>query len=1181
MRLRKLTIRTLPGIDQEFTFEPQSPGVNLVVGPNASGKSSLVRALRYLLGADKSDPPALSLEAEFEESETRWLVTRNGSQIAWRRDGTPHDDGPALPGADQIGLYRLSVESLLDAGDTHDEDLAALLRRKLFGDCDLDALRAAAEPATRQAFGRREQRALDDAVKARRRVESEYVALQRQEATLPDLQRRIDAATAATGLRQHLEHALKLVDAIEARKACARQLADFFPEMDRLRGDELQQLDARSEKAAKLRETLRERQGELESAKAELDRTGLAHAAPAAEMLQAAGEKLRSLDKLAADRNNAHDAAVQAEAAARDARVHLGGGGEPPRIDADACRRAEQLATDLIAEKKRIAELQEQLKTAGEAPDQQEIRRWHAGAEALREWLAACKTRTEPEATAPRWPLFAGAIGALAAAVAAGLAETPAALAAVLAALLAAAAALGFRNATRGRSRQSPPTADAERRFADTDLDPPPQWDEPAVRQRLRQVELECDSQRLRAKQAEGADRLKAGITKAEDELRRQEAAKAALAAEVGFDPNLPSAAFDRFVRLCTNWDQARKQHAEQTARVADFDERITDIALGVQGFLDAWPPQDDGSDGYNATGGDESAAEGAPDLDLLRSTFEHLQRRVTAGHAARSAIGECERAIKSIRQQMTETEEETQRVYVDAGLATADRAALVERLEQLPQWKDAKRALAEAEAKERLVRGELASHPDLIAQADAGQREELQAAHATATSEADERTELIQQQTKVNTRLKDTGKDRRLEGAAFTEDRVRQTLEDKREEALLAEATVLLLGNVELAFETEHEPEILQRARAIFAEVTARAFDVHLRGDGTFAARDLRQGAERTLDELSSGTRMQLLLALRLAWTEAQEQDGRTLPLFLDEALTTSDEERFAVMAQSLERIAGAANGRRRQIFYLSARRHEAALWRQATGVEPAVIDLTAVRFPAAAAAPDTYRVETRPAVPAPGDGESAGEYASRLGVPRFDPHLQPGGVHLFYLLRDDLPLLHALMDAWRITTLGQLEALLASDAVRAAVADEDVRQRLRLRCRAVQDWTDLWRQGRGRPVDRGALEQCAAISDVFIGRVDDLAASLNGDGAALVRALRDGKLDRFRASKADELEQWLADEGYTDDRERLTADDRRRLTLQRVAPATEADARDVNQVVDWLEAAVAWLEAAAKTHG
>ncbi len=39
MRLHQLDIRRLPGLDDPFSLQP-GPGVNLVVGPNASGKSS-------------------------------------------------------------------------------------------------------------------------------------------------------------------------------------------------------------------------------------------------------------------------------------------------------------------------------------------------------------------------------------------------------------------------------------------------------------------------------------------------------------------------------------------------------------------------------------------------------------------------------------------------------------------------------------------------------------------------------------------------------------------------------------------------------------------------------------------------------------------------------------------------------------------------------------------------------------------------------------------------------------------------------------------------------------------------------------------------------------------------------------------------------------------------------------
>ena len=87
-----------------------------------------------------------------------------------------------------------------------------------------------------------------------------------------------------------------------------------------------------------------------------------------------------------------------------------------------------------------------------------------------------------------------------------------------------------------------------------------------------------------------------------------------------------------------------------------------------------------------------------------------------------------------------------------------------------------------------------------------------------------------------------------------------------------------MLLDDVENAFKTEREPDLLRKARERFEQVTAHAFTLELRGKEEFAARDLKQDELRSPTELSSGTRMQLLLALRLAWTEDRER-GRRIP--------------------------------------------------------------------------------------------------------------------------------------------------------------------------------------------------------------------------------------------------------------------------------------------------------------
>ena len=1202
MHLRRLAIHALPGIEPGFTFQPPSAGVNIVTGPNAIGKSSLARALQYLLDSRGTDPPALSLEAEFDSGDARWQVSRNGSQIVWRRNGEVASR-PALPGADRVGLFRLSVENLLDDSDANDKALAERLRRELHGNFDLGQPRI----ELGRMFARHEARRLADAGKTRRRVESEYAGLQRQETELPALERKIEKAVAARTRTEHLEQALRLADAIDARKDHESALQRFPPDMDCLRGDEIEQLEENGNATLRLKEELRDRRRDLETAAADLERTGLAHAAPAPEEVHAAEERLRRLDRKSVERENTRTAVAEAGAALRDVLAHFNPEGDPPRLDSDAIGRAEGIAQPLIAAQNRRGELQVQLALAAEAPEAAEVERQRDGVEALRAWLAGNAADSGRTRTSRKLPWLVSWVAALAAAFAALAAFIQGALiafAGALVALIAVGAALFF---LRGQRSAAPsPAAAAMRRFDETDLPPPPQWNEQGVRQHLREViEVRLNELTLQQKSAADSDRIRHQIREADAEIEELDEARAALANEIGFGPLLPVVEFQRFIHLCAEWDKARTRHVQQRERLALLERDIADTAHLVRTFVGRWRMPD-------APALEDAA--GGPDMDLLRAVFDDLRERIDAATNARDRILAVKSAIQSLEQRIAEVDKAVVNVFAQARVEPGDRSALAARIEQLPRWKEANIALHAAHTEEALVRARLVEQPGLVALADQGERARLQADLEASSVEAAEHTRLIQEHTAIRTRLNDAGTDRKLEQAAAAESRARQDLEDKRDEALLAVATRSLLDDVERAFEAEHEPAVLRRARDAFAEVTAHTFELRLRGDGTFIAYDVRQETARELAELSSGTRMQLLLAVRLAWIETQEQGGETLPLFLDEALTTSDEERFAVMAQSMERLAGAGGAGRgrtgraignavgaaigtgigtgigtahgvaaehrdedrdeggaargRQIFYLSARRHEPALWRQATGTGPAVVDLAAVRFPSEVSPPTEYRVEAPPSIPAP-DGRSAGSYASLLGVPpRLDLHRPEAGIHLFHLLRDDLALLHSLMDTWRIASLGQLEVLLASDAARTALPGEDLQCRLRQRCRVVRAWVELWRQGRGRPVDRGGLEQCSAVSATFIDRVAAVAVQVRGDAEALLQALREGEVDRFRSRKLDELEQWLADRGYTDDQERLPGEDRHRLTLQRAAPATTVEAADVNRVVSWLEA-------------
>ena len=1158
MHLRSLKIHSLPGIEPGFTFEPATDGVNIVTGPNAIGKSSLARALKYLLaGVDRrGDPPDLHLEAEFLGGAGRWTVRRTGRQIVWMLDGEQAAP-PALPGADQFGLYRLSVESLL-LDDKSDQALADSLWRAVRGGFDLDEART---PHIGPRFAGHEEKTLRLARRAFADVQRQYAYLQDREANLPELAARIDEARQAGVQRQRLETALKLNEAIGVRRACAATLEGFAADLDKLQGNELERLDELDDRAARLSEDLAKAQRARAAAVLQLERTGLHKVRPDPQDVSLAREILRHVAEDALNRDNARDALEQAKFSLDVALAEFKGGGNPPRLDAGSLQRAREIIDPLGDKRVRQRELEQRLAMAGIPPDEAEIDRLRDGATSLRRWLAA--QSDGPEEHGPGWVPGVIMTGWWAAATLAAITGFTAVLAGawwsfgvtvVVAAILVGTLFL----ARRAGSPASAPGDAARRSFTDTGLESPPTWESDAVREHLRlRVEGPLNRLLLQRERAAGAAKLRADLDRVEGEIGELVARKTALAREVGFDPALSGAPFLRFVTVTEKWDAARTHHANREAALSTIEDRIGENATRVRGLLEPWRPDD-------APPFRDSIARS--ELEALRIAFDALDARLTAAHDAERAIESEQDKVESLHRQLESVSSDQADIFARAGLESGAHPELAQRIDQLEDWRKARRALDLAKNDERRLRDAIADDPSLIEAVERDAVKDLKHELQAASAKADEYTGLIEERARTNALLDTARKSHKLEQAAGEVGRAEEALKDKRDDVLLRAATDVLLNDVENAFKTEREPELLRKARDRFERVTAHDYTLELAGKAGFAARDLRQDVLRPPARLSSGTRMQLLLALRLAWTEVSEQGGESLPLFLDEALTTSDEERFSAMAAALSRLAGSDG---RQIFYLSARRQEAALWKLATGTAPSVIDLAEVRFASASAALADLQYEPRPPLPPP-DGSDAVSYAGRIGVHLVDPSANAGGIHLFHLLRDDLPLLYRLLEDWRIGTLGQLESLLASDAERSAISDSHVRGRLRQRCQTARSWTDLWRQGRGKPVDRIVLDECPAIAQTFLDGASDLADELNGDGEALVHALRAGRLRHFRKHKIAELEEWLIDNGYIDNAAMLDPGERRRLTLQRVVPPTRKAADDINRVVDWMESAV-----------
>jgi hypothetical protein len=72
---------------------------------------------------------------------------------------------------------------------------------------------------------------------------------------------------------------------------------------------------------------------------------------------------------------------------------------------------------------------------------------------------------------------------------------------------------------------------------------------------------------------------------------------------------------------------------------------------------------------------------------------------------------------------------------------------------------------------------------------------------------------------------------------------------------------------------------------------------------------------------------------------------------------------------------------------------------------------------------------------------------------------------------------------------------------------------------------------QGRGRPVDRAAIQASDVFSEHYLETVIAIAGEQKGDARELLRELRlgdDSRLSRLRHKHVEQFLQYLADEGY-----------------------------------------------------
>jgi len=1141
VKLTRVDFDQVDGLQDLLSVDDLDPGLNVVLGENGSGKSTLVAVVRRSLWPKKS---TRRLEAR-----TSWSLAGGASQEAVVRghsvSWTRQPEGALCPvPPEQLGpCYTLGIRDLLAAKNQGDQELARRIRRAMRGGFDLDELRDAFPDRDSMARKARKSRdVLSSASTTLSDLRREFRKLAKDEDRLAQLEERTEAAYEAKARLGLLDTAAKLSAERQQHVLASARLAEVPPAMAALKGDEAVRVQEIQDQGLAARERLEALLLQLQGAGLEAESTGLGGEPLDPGVLNGQRKRAQRLVTDMAALADLRERSDAADGALKARHQHLAASTADTTAEVPgtaALDQLEQLLFRCLDNHGQMVAAESKLKLLGEPVQQAERQQLAAAVHALREWLRA--PASQSQLRAPSW-LAIVATACIALGIAAGWFITHGLFAV---AGLGVGLLLGLV-VLRQRSTAAPSDLEGARSaFNSTGRQAPDRWQRDSVSERLGELEqllvraeseLANESQRKSLEASVEALQEQAdGLHHSSNELR----VSMGLEGETGIIETVETA------RRLAAWRDSAAHCAELQEQLAAADSRHGTELAELAHYLQE----------HGAQEGNCGTAEMV--LEQLEDLRVRNERLATAHTEQRRLESEIETSTEAIR----ESDAKLEQFFADLGLGDGATGRLDELLAGLRDYQaqvEQAQVLAVAIATRECA---LAEEPGWLQLSE----QQVQEVRAELEALVDQYTSLNEETQRIQVERDRARSGKRHEDANAAKHAAHEALYQLHEDALRNDAAHFLIDSVESEFEDESRPEVLRKAMELFASFTRMAYRLELRGTDPprLLACDTSTRLRYELSELSDATRIQCLLAVRLAFATAQES-GTPLPLFLDEALSTSDPTRFAAVSDVLLDLVQKG----RQVFYLTANPADVAAWSRVCAERgmpgPKVVELGELRDEHRAVRSADELRPIGPSVPPPGALEPA-EYGALLGPPRPNRFAPVESLDLFYPLMDRLPLLYALR-CNHIKTTGQWLELDGLRSAAGSVLDKSERQALSVRVHMARRYLEHWRVGRGKPVTRADLEESGCVSGTFLEPMGKCLASHDGQAQALLDAIDSKTIKRFRGGNRNELAEYFIREGFIDRREVLSRVELEAMLLSDLDAEIGERALDTSAVRDFV---------------
>lgn len=1097
-----------PGFDSgSLSVDGLSPGINVVHGPNASGKSTLGQSIQWLLWPDEAAARA-TLTGQLSLDSEPWRVEVDPSGTRYQLDG--HDtNGPNLPPAEQRDRYHLSLHDLLQH-DARNESFAQAIKRESAGGFDLSAAydELGFDDSSSTA-GISEVGAVENAVSDWRDATEDVQSLRRDRDKLSDLHSDLAKAKDAKDQVKLLEQAIEYAEARDELTDATDRLDDFPDAVSRIDGDEadtIEELESRIQNSREKKETAEKRRDEAED---ELERVAL----PDDGVPDGFVDRVKSLrddvESLEDDKRQCGREVASLESQRDQAldEIPLSLESEDlAALDTEVWADISEFArtAQRVRAERSLKDTVEQWLSKDDSPqtDQTTVDR---GRRALENWLRNPPTETETDSEKTcRVALVSGILVA----VSGGLLGTLVHPGLLLFTALGVGIVMYGVLARSGSPGEELRTSHQES-FDNLELAQPDDWEQDAVRSRLVDLYDEIAAHRVAEQRKQRRESFEEDIDTLEEREEDLARKRLDLTDELGVAPDATDVEIFVTVKAIVRWQEANERLVGRRNKQEEAANQAAAMLEEIREMLEPY--------GADKVTGAASTTEQIRALEKRRDAHTDAQKQLPE---AKETIAEAETTIADLAA-------EQEQIFASAGLQSDDTSRLRELCEQVDAYKD---TLTEVEQAKHLAQREeddLEAYPGYDSALKEQNVPELETEKRDVQAVADDVEELSAEITEIETKIQEAKRGTDVEDALAQKERALDSLAAELEDDYGSMVGHVLTEHVRERSRESSRPAVFNHAQEILERITKGRYRLDIVEDeDTFRAYDTIKERGFGLDELSSATQLQVLLAVRIAFVEQQEQ-GVQLPIVLDETLANTDDGKAAVIIESMMELA--RDGR--QVFYFTAQGDEVAKWisilDDAEDVEYAVTDLgESTALEGQVDVPALADVAFDATAPPAFEGHDHESYGDALDVPQFNPRRGAGSAHLWYLV-EDVELLHHFVNIG-FEYWGQVESLLQRSNGEVLTDDSDAIAALERRGQALEEFVRSWKKGRGKPVDRQALEDSGAVSGTFIDEVSELADEYNGEGKQIIDALGNGEVDNFRRGKKDELQQYFEENGY-----------------------------------------------------